>query len=93
MNQHLEEHDVGRGDHRVLAAMMRSPWLWGALIVSLVTSPALFLTSLLLGGLGIALGIWSWSGRGRVALLAAGVGLVCGSVPYGLAALRVTVFG
>lgn len=75
------------------SALARSAWLWVALVVSLVTSPMLFLTWLVLGALLTVGGIWIWTGRHRIATVAVavGVGLLVGALPYSLAALRVLV--
>ena len=71
------------------AALVRSPWLWLAAVVALATSPMLFLSSLVVGVAACIVGAVLWGVRRHVWLLAAGIGLVLGAVPYSLAALRV----
>lgn len=70
-------------------ALVRSPWLWVAGVVALVTSPMLFLSSLVVGAAASIVGAVLWGVRRRAWLLAGGIGLVLGALPYSLAALRV----
>lgn len=64
-------------------AIYRSPWLYVALIVAFVISPALAVTS---AGLAVALGILALAVHGhpnlRMHLLGTAVGLLLGSLPY-----------
>ena len=75
--------------HRSVVWLARSPWFWVPLVVSLVTSPALFWSSLVVGGALVAVGVALWIAHWRLTVLAVGLGLVFGSTPYALAALRV----
>ena len=85
--------DTRGAQHHLVRSVVRSPWLWGGFLVSFVTSPALFLSSLVAGGVGVALGAWLWSARRRIVMLALGAGLVLGALPYSLAALRAMLIG
>ena len=62
--------------------MLLSWWLWGAALVALVASPALALSTLVLGLVVAALGAVARSRRGAAGVCAAGLGLVLGSLPY-----------
>jgi hypothetical protein len=84
-------HGALHGRHGVLRSVVRSPWFWCALLASLVTSPVTFLTALVLGTVAVVIGSWLWSTRTQAGILAVGAGLVLGSLPYSLAALRVVV--
>ena len=79
--------------HELVRSVVRGPWLWIAFAVAFITSPALFLSSLVVGAVGLAAGVWLWSVRGQAAVLAVGVGLVLGALPYSLAALRTMLVG
>lgn len=79
--------------HDLVRSLLRGPWLWIAFTVGLITSPALFLSSLVVGVVALAAGTWLWSVRDQTALLAVGVGLVLGALPYSLAALRTMLVG
>lgn len=57
-------------------------WLWGAALVALVASPALALSTLMLGLVVAGLGGVIWARRGAAGVCAAGLGLVVGSLPY-----------
>lgn len=71
------------------SALLRSPWLWVAGVVALATSPMLFLSSLVVGLAASIVGGALWGARKRAWLLAGGIGLVLGALPYSVAALRV----
>lgn len=73
------------------SALLRSPWLWVAGVVALATSPMLFLSSLVVGLTASIVGGALWGTRKRAWLLAGGIGLVLGALPYSLAALRVLI--
>lgn len=68
------------GPRRAEMRVLRSPWLYVAAVVALVTSPVLFWWALVLGGLASVTGLLL---RKR-SLLAAGLGLVVGGLPYPL---------
>jgi hypothetical protein len=70
------------------SALLRSPWLWVAAVVALITSPMLFLSALVVGLTASIVGGALWCTRRRAWLLAGGMGLVLGALPYSLAALR-----
>lgn len=70
------------------SALLRSPWLWVAGVAALITSPMLFLSSLVVGLTASIVGGALWGTRRRAWLLAGGIGLVLGALPYSLAALR-----
>ena len=89
----LSHPDQLRDWHGLLKGVGRCPWFWCALVASLVTSPALFLTSLVLGVVAMLVGFAFWSARGRLVVVAVGAGLVLGSVPYAVAALKVVLGG
>lgn len=84
-------HAQLHGWHGVFRSVVRSPWFWCALLASLVASPVTFLTTLVLGTVALVIGSWLWSTRTQSVVLAVGAGLVLGSLPYSLAALRVVV--
>lgn len=68
-------------------ALVRSPVLWVAAAVCLVASPALFLSTLVLGAVIAAVGVAVWASSRRAWPLALGVGMVVGSLPYTTAGL------
>ena len=74
---------------RSVSWLTRTPWFWIPIVVSLVTSPALFWSSLVVGGALVAVGVALWIAHRRNSVLAVGLGLVFGSTPYALAGLRV----
>ncbi len=74
---------------RGVSWLARTPWFWFPFVVSLVTSPALFWSSLVVGGALVAVGVALWIAHRRNPVLAVGLGLVLGSTPYALAGLRV----
>ena len=65
------------------------PLFWIPFVVSLITSPALFWSSLVVGGAFVAVGVALWIAHQRKPVLAVGLGLAFGSTPYALAGLRV----
>jgi hypothetical protein len=69
------------------ASLLRSPVLWVAAVLTLIASPALFLSTLVLGVVLVGIGVFQWLGPGRIWPLALGVGMVLGSLPYSITAL------
>ncbi|SKC62793.1 hypothetical protein [Krasilnikoviella flava] len=72
-------------------AALVSWWFWGTTLVAFVASPALALSTLVLGAVLAAAGVVAWARRRLAWICAAGMGLILGSLPYiALAVLQVT---
>lgn len=81
------------GGTRILSRLFKSPWLYGGLVFALVTSPFIFWWSLVVGviagGTGAVLFVW----KRHLVVLAIGIGLIIGGLPYPIAGLIQNVHG
>lgn len=80
---------AGRRPDRWGSGLVTSPWLWLSAVVCFVVSPALFLSTLVVGAALVPFGVIRWRSNGRIALLAVALGMTLGSLPYLTAGLRV----
>ncbi|GEM_PF-6513919 len=79
---------VSTGQRSLGTALLRSPVLWIAAVVCVIASPALFLSTLVVGLVVTVVGLVLRRRAGvRVWPLALGIGMILGSLPYSIAAL------
>lgn len=71
--------------------LVANPMLWIAAVLCLIVSPALFATTLVTGSVVTAIGIPVRLKAKKTWPLAVGIGMMLGSVPYAIAALRFLV--
>jgi hypothetical protein len=72
----------------LVPSVVACPWLWVSAVLCMVASPALFLSTLVVGAVLTLIGIVAWIRGRHVVPLAIGLGMASGSLPYSLAALQ-----